>query len=44
MRLEYEGLSRCEAVVSQGARWYSNPTGIFKMFFGQLFFRGGGGG
>jgi E3 ubiquitin-protein ligase MYCBP2 len=28
MRLEYEGLSRCEAVVSQGARWFNNPTGF----------------
>ena len=29
MRLEYEGLSRCEAVVSPGARWFNNPTGWF---------------
>ena len=27
MRLEYEGLTRCEAVSTEGARWYNNPTG-----------------
>ena len=28
MRLEYEGLSKCEAVVSQGARWFNDPAGF----------------
>ena len=27
MRLEYEGLSKCEAVTSEGARWHNDPTG-----------------
>ena len=27
MRLEYEGLSKCEAVTSQGARWFNDPAG-----------------
>ena len=27
MRLEYEGLSKCEAVVSEGARWFNDPAG-----------------
>ena len=29
MRLEYEGLSKCEAVVSEGARWFNDPAGKF---------------
>ena len=28
MRLEYEGLSRCEALSTEGARWFNNPTGF----------------
>ena len=28
MRLEYEGLSKCEAVSSPGARWFNDPSGI----------------
>jgi len=28
MRLEYEGLSKCEAVVSEGARWFNDPAGF----------------
>ena len=27
MRLEYEGLSSCEAVTSEGARWFNDPAG-----------------
>ena len=27
MRLEYEGLSKCEAVTSEGARWFNDPAG-----------------
>ena len=27
MRLEYEGLSKCEAVSTEGARWYNDPAG-----------------
>ena len=27
MRLEYEGLSKCEAVTSEGARWHNDPAG-----------------
>ena len=27
MRLEYEGLSVCEAVSSEGARWFNDPAG-----------------
>ena len=27
MRLEYEGMSKCEAVVSEGARWFNDPAG-----------------
>ena len=27
MRLEYEGLSKCEAVTSEGARWNKDPAG-----------------
>ena len=27
MRLEYEGLSKCEAVSSPGARWFNDPSG-----------------
>ena len=28
MRLEYEGLSKCEAVSTEGARWYNDPAGF----------------
>ena len=28
MRLEYEGLSKCEAVSTKGARWYNDPAGF----------------
>jgi len=28
MRLEYEGLSKCEAVTSEGARWHNDPAGF----------------
>jgi E3 ubiquitin-protein ligase MYCBP2 len=28
MRLEYEGLSRCEALTTEGARWFNNATGF----------------
>jgi len=28
MRLEYEGLSRSEALTTEGARWFNNPTGF----------------
>ena len=27
MRLEYEGLTKCEAVTSEGARWHNDPAG-----------------
>ena len=28
MRLEYEGLLKCEAVTTPGARYYDNPAGF----------------
>ena len=28
MRLEYEGLSKSDAVMAKGARWYNDPTGF----------------
>merc|ERR1719383_602850 len=28
MRLEYEGLSKCEAVAIEGTRWYNDPAGF----------------
>ena len=28
MRLEYEGLSKCEAVSTEGARWFNDPAGF----------------
>ena len=28
MRLEYEGLTKCEAVAIEGARWYNDPAGM----------------
>ena len=28
MRLEYEGLSKCEAVTAEGARWHGDPAGF----------------
>ena len=28
MRLEYEGLSKCEAVAMEGTRWYNDPAGF----------------
>ena len=31
MRLEYEGLSQCEAVTSQGARWFNDPAGTYTL-------------
>ena len=31
MRLEYEGLSKCEAVTSEGARWFNDPAGELRL-------------
>ena len=28
MRLEYEGLSKCEAISSPDSRWFNDPTGF----------------
>jgi hypothetical protein len=28
MRLEYEGLSKCDAVVTKGARFFNDPAGF----------------
>ena len=33
MRLEYEGLSKCEAVVSAGARWCNDPAGKRRLIY-----------
>ena len=33
MRLEYEGLSKCEAVVSAGARWCNDPAGERRLVY-----------
>ena len=27
MRLEFDGLSKCEAITSVGARWFNDPAG-----------------
>lgn len=39
MRLEYEGLARCEAITTPGGRFYNNPAGLAmeKYAFGLCF-------
>ena len=38
MRLEYEGLSKCDAIGTKGARFYNDPTGFALERLVQAFF------